>query len=139
MAHAEQHSTPLADLLSGLAGDISGLFRKEIQLAKAEASEKLDEAMKASRNLAIGAVLAIGATGVFLAALVTGVAALLINMGMAETPAGFVAGLIVAAVIGGIAWAMISRGLSEMKANKLNMQRTTSSIRMDAETVKESF
>ena len=139
MAHAEQHSTPLADLLSGLAGDISGLFRKEIQLAKAEASEKLDEAMKASRNLAIGAVLAIGATGVFLAALVTGVAALLINMGMAETPAGFVAGLIVAAVIGGIAWAMISRGLSEMKANKLNMQRTTSSIRMGAETVKESF
>ena len=139
MAHAEQHSTPLADLLSGLAGDISGLFRKEIQLAKAEASEKLDEAMKASRNLAIGAVLAIGATGVFLAALVTGVAALLINMGMAETPAGFVAGLIVAAVIGGIAWAMISRGLSVMKANKLNMQRTTSSIRMDAETVKESF
>ena len=139
MAHAEQHSTPLADLLSGLAGDISGLFRKEIQLAKAEASERLDEAMKASRNLAIGAVLAIGATGVFLAALVTGVAALLINMGMAETPAGFVAGLIVAAVIGGIAWAMISRGLSEMKANKLNMQRTTSSIRMGAETVKESF
>jgi hypothetical protein len=139
MAHAEQHSTPLADLLSGLAGDISGLFRKEIQLAKAEASERLDEAMKASRNLAIGAVLAIGATGVFLAALVTGVAALLINMGMAETPAGFVAGLIVAAVIGGIAWAMISRGLSEMKANKLNMQRTTNSIRMDAEAVKESF
>ena len=139
MAHAEQHSTGLADLLGGLASDISGLFRKEIQLAKAEASEKFDEAMKASRNLAIGGVLAIGAVGVLLAALVTGVAALLINMGMAETPAGFVAGLIVAAVIGGIAWAMISRGLSEMKANKLNMQRTTSSIRMDAETVKESF
>ena len=139
MAHAEQHSTPLADLLSGLAGDISGLFRKEIQLAKAEASEKLDEAMKASRNLAIGAVLAIGATGVFLAALVTGVAALLINMGMAETPAGFVAGLIVAAVIGGIAWVLISRGIAELKANKLNMQRTTNSLRMDAETVKESF
>jgi hypothetical protein len=70
---------------------------------------------------------------------VTGLAALLINMGMAETPAGFVAGLIVAAVIGGIAWAMISRGVAEFKANKLNMQRTTSSIRMDAEAVKESF
>lgn len=139
MAHAEQHSTGLGDLLGGLASDISGLFRKEIQLAKAEASEKLDEAMKASRNLAIGGVLAIGAIGVLLAALVTGLAALLINMGMAETPASFVAGLIVAAVIGGVAWAMISRGIAEMKANKLNMQRTTNSIRMDAETVKESF
>lgn len=139
MAHAEQHSTGLGDLLSGLASDISGLFRKEIQLAKAEASEKLDEAMKAGRNLAIGGVLAIGAIGVMLAALVTGLASILITMGMAETPASFVAGLIVAAVIGGIAWALIARGIAELKANKLNMQRTTNSIRMDAETVKESF
>ena len=138
MPHADT-GRPITDLLSGLVGDISGLFRNEIQLAKAEASEKLDEAMKASRNLAIGAVLAIGAIGVLLAALVTGLAALLINMGMAETPAGFIAGLIVAAVIGGIAWMMIQRGLSEMRATKLNMQRTTNSIRMDAETVKESF
>lgn len=139
MAHAEQHTTGLGDLLGGLANDISGLFRKEIQLAKAEASEKLDEAVKASRNLAIGGVLAIGAVGVLLAALVTGLAALLINMGMPETAAGFVAGIIVAAVIGGIAWAMISRGIAELKANKLNMQRTTNSLRMDAEVVKESF
>ena len=58
---------------------------------------------------------------------------------LAETPAGFVAGLIVAAVVGVIAWTMISRGLAELKANKLNMQRTTNSIRMDAEAVKESF
>lgn len=139
MAHAEQHSTGLGDLLTGLAGDISGLFRKEIQLAKAEASEKLDDAMKAGRNLAIGGVLAIGAIGVFLAALVTGLVALLINLGMAETPAGFVAGLIVTAVIGGIAWAFVSRGIAELKATNLNMQRTTNSIRMDAEAVKESF
>lgn len=139
MAHAEQHSTGLADLLRGLANDISGLFRKEIQLAKAEASEKLDEAVKASRNLAIGGVLAIGAVGVLLAALVTGLAALLINMGMPENAAGFIAGIIVAAVIGGIAWAMISRGIAELRANKLNMQRTTNSLRMDAEVVKESF
>jgi hypothetical protein len=138
MSHAEP-GRPLADLLGGLVSDISGLFRKEIQLAKAEASEKLDDAMKAGRSLAIGGVLAIGATGVLLAALVTGLAALLINMGLAETPAGFVAGLIVAAVIGGIAWVMISRGMAELKANKLNMQRTTSSIRMDAAAVKESF
>ncbi|RYE08769.1 MAG: phage holin family protein [Hyphomicrobiales bacterium] len=138
MSHAEQ-GRPLGDLLTGLASDITGLFRKEIQLAKAEASEKLDDAIKAGRSLAIGAILAIGATGVFLAALVTGLAALLINMGMAETPAGFVAGLIVTAVIGGIAWMLISRGLAELKANKLDMQRTARSLQMDAAAVKESF
>lgn len=134
-----EHARPLTDLLGGLVGDISGLFRKEIELAKAEASEKLDEAMNASRNLAIGAVLAIGATGVFLAALVAGLTALLVNMGMAEQPAGFVAGLAVTAIIGIAAWSFISRGMAELKATKLNMQRTAKSIRQDAEAVKESF
>ena len=99
----------------------------------------IEEAAKAGRNLAIGGVLAIGATGVFLAALVTGLAALLVNMGMGEAAANFVAALLVTAVIGGVAWAMIYRGLAELKANKLNMQRTAHSIRMDADTVRESF
>ena len=134
---SEQRSLP--DLLRDLMSDVTSLFRKEIQLAKAEASEKIDDAMKAGRSLAIGGVLAIGATGVFLAALVTGLAALFINLGMAETPASFVAGLVVTVVIGAIAWAFISRGIADFKTNKLNMQRTTNSIRMDAETVKESF
>lgn len=138
MSHAEP-GRPLADLITGLVGDISGLFRKEIELAKAEASEKLDAAATAGTSLAVGAILAIGAIGVFLSTLVAGLAALLVNMGMAETPAGFVAGLIVTAVVGAIAWMMISRGVAELKANKLNMQRTTNSIRMDAEAVKESF
>jgi len=130
---------PITDLLGGLVSDISGLFRKEIELAKAEASEKVEEAAKAGRNLAIGAVLAIGAIGVFLAALVSGLTALLVNMGMGEQPAGFISALIVTAVIGGVAWAMISRGLAELKANKLNMQRTVHSVRMDADAVRESF
>ena len=84
---------PITDLLGSLVSDISGLFRKEIELAKAEASEKVEEAAKAGRNLAIG----------------------------------------------GVAWAMISRGLAELKANKLNMERTVHSVRMDANAVRESF
>ena len=138
MSHAEP-GRPLGDLITGLFGDISGLFRKEIELAKAEASEKIDVAAKAGMSLAIGGIFAIGAIGVLLAALVTGLSALLIRMGMTEAPASFVAGLVVTAVVGAVAWVMISRGLAELKANKLNMQRTTNSIRMDAETVKESF
>jgi len=138
MSHAES-GRPLGDLISGLVGDISGLFHKEIALAKAEASEQIDTVAKAGVSLAVGGILAIGAIGVFLAALVTGLAALLIKMGMAETSAAFVAGLIVAAVVGGVAWATISRGLADLKANKLNMQRTTNSVLMDAAAVKESF
>jgi hypothetical protein len=135
----QETGRPITDLLGSLVSDISGLFRKEIELAKAEASEKVEEAAKAGRNLAIGAVLAIGAIGVFLAALVSGLTALLVNMGMSEQPANFIAAIVVTAVIGAIAWAMISRGLAELKANKLNMERTVHSVRMDANTVRESF
>jgi hypothetical protein len=138
MAYQET-GRPITDLLGSLVSDISGLFRKEIELAKAEASEKIEETAKAGRTLAIGAVLAIGAIGVFLAALVAGLAALLVNMGMSEQPANFISGLVVTAVVGGVAWAMISRGLAELKANKLNMERTVHSVRMDANAVRESF
>jgi hypothetical protein len=132
-----QHS--IADLFTGLAGDISGLFRKEIQLAKAEASEKIDNAIDASKGFAIGAVLAIGAVGVFLTALVTGLSWVLVAFGMSEQAAGFVSSLVVALVIGGIAWSFISRSLDAWKASRLNLDRTTHSLARDAEVVKESF
>jgi len=138
MSSAE-HGRPLGDLFGSLAGDISGLFRKEIELAKAEAGEKFDDAMKSARNLLIGAVLGVGAVGVFLAALVNGVTALLVRMGMAEGSASFVSALIVTAVVGGMAWAFVSRGLAELKVNKLNMTRTAHSLQMDAASVKESL
>jgi hypothetical protein len=139
MAHAEHSGGGLGDLLTGLASDISGLFRKEIELAKAEATEKLDGAMNAGRNLAIGAVLAIGALGVFLAALVSGGTAILVQLGVAEPAANFISALVVAVIVGGAAWASISRGMTDLRANKLNMERTAHSIQMDAAAVKESF
>lgn len=138
MSEFEQHRS-LTDLLGSLAGDISGLFRKEVQLAKAEVSEKLDDALDASKGLAIGAVLAIGAIGVFLAALVTGLSWLLVAFGMSEGVSEFVAALVVALVVGGIAWSFISKSLDAWKASRLNLDRTTNSLARDAEVVKESF
>lgn len=134
-----EHQPSLTDLLTSLAGDISGLFRKEIQLAKTEAGEKLDHALDASKGLVIGAVLAIGALGIFLTAIVTGLSWALVAMGMSEQAAGFVSPLAVALVAGGIAWSFISKGLDAMKASRLNLDRTTHSLARDAEVVKESF
>lgn len=134
-----EHGRPLTDLLGGLVNDISGLFRKEIQLAKVEASEKIDEVVGASRNLIIGAVLGIGATGVFLTVLVTGMSALLVAIGLGEFLASFLGALIVAVVIGAIAWSLISKGLNDIKASNLSMKRTTRSVSQDAQVVKESF
>lgn len=138
MAHVEQGRS-LPDLLGSLASDISGLFRKEIQLAKAEASEKLDAVLTAAQKLAIGAVLGIGAVGVLMAAIVAGLAAIFVGMGMDPTLAHSLSAIIVAAVFGGIAWALISGAIQAMKAEKLNMDRTVNALAQDVAVVTEKF
>ncbi len=138
MSHVE-HGKSLPDLLGSLASDISGLFRKEVQLAKAEAGEKIDLVLAAAQKLAIGAVLGIGAVGVLFAAIVSGLAAILIGAGMDPTLANSLSALIVAAVFGAIAWTLISGALNSMKASKLNLDRTVHSLTRDAQVVSELF
>ena len=95
--------------------------------------------MKAGISLAAGAILAIGALGVFLAALVSGGTALLVAWGMMEPAANFVSAIVVTVIVALIAWAVIASGLNQLKANRLGLDRTTNSLRADAATVKESL
>jgi drug/metabolite transporter (DMT)-like permease len=135
---AEVHDNrSLGELLSGLVGDISGLFRKEIQLAKAETSEKVGEMMGGVVSLLIGGVLALGALGVLLSAIVTLIASFFINQGMDPSLANSLAAGIVTVVVGIIAWVFISKGLKTLKASNLNLNRTTASLGRDADIVKE--
>ncbi|HVY43893.1 MAG TPA: phage holin family protein [Hyphomicrobiaceae bacterium] len=134
-----QSSQSLGDLVSGLVSDVSTLFRTEIELAKTEASEKFDDVMGAGRNLAIGGVLAVGAIGVFLAAIVSGLTALLVAWGMQPSLANFISAIVVTIVVGAIAWSMIAKGAADLRANKLNMERTARSLQQDAATVKGSL
>ena len=134
-----EHGRSLPDLLGSLATDISNLFQKEVQLAKAEASEKLDIVVGAAQKLAIGTVLGIGAVGVLLAAIVSGLAALLVALGTDPALASSISAIIVAAVFGGVAWSLISGALADMRAEKLNMDRTTHALARDAQVVKETL
>jgi hypothetical protein len=138
MAHID-HGPSLPELVTGLVSDISGLFRKEIQLAKAEATEKVEEVMAAGVKLAIGGVLAIGALGVLLAGIVTALAAILVGLGVEPTLANSISALIVAVVVGLIGWSSIKAGLNSLSASKLNMDRTVHSLSQDAQVVKEKF
>jgi hypothetical protein len=138
MAHIDTGRS-LPELLGSLATDISNLFRKEIQLAKAEASEKVNVILGATQRLAIGAVLGIAAAGVLLAAIVSGVAAILIGMGMDPALANSIAALLVAVVFGSIGWALISSAISAMRVEKLNMDRTVHSLARDAQVVTEKL
>ena len=128
---------PLAELLGGLASDISGLFRKEIELAKVEASEKISQTMGGVSSIAIGGVLLIGALGVLLAAIVALLSAFLINQGMDPTFANALSAFIVAIVVGLIGWMTIQGGTKALKASNLNLNRTAASLGRDANIVKE--
>lgn len=128
---------PLPELIGGLVGDLSGLFRKEIQLAKTEASEKVSEIGVAASSIAIGGVLLLGALGVLLAAVVSLLAAWMVGAGMDPTLANALSALVVTAVVGTAGWLTLSKGLNALKASNLSMNRTATALGRDANVVKE--
>ena len=134
---ANQDSRSLAELVSSLASDISGLFRKEIDLAKTEASAKISSAVSGLEMFAVGLVLAVGAIGVLLAAIVNGLGALLVAQGFTEANADAVASIIVALVVGIAAWIAISRGIAAVRNTNPMLPRTAHSLRRDVDVVKE--
>jgi hypothetical protein len=134
---ANGDTRPLGDLISGLVSDISGLFRKEIELAKTEASAKVSNAASGLGMLAVGLVLAVGAIGVLLAAIVNGLGAVLVAQGFTEANADAIASIVVSVVVGIAAWIAISRGLAIVRNTNPTLPRTANSLRRDAEVVKE--
>ncbi|NOV21812.1 phage holin family protein [Ensifer adhaerens] len=130
---------PLSELVGGLVSDVSGLLRKEIDLAKTEASEKVAKALGGVEVLMIGVIFAIGAVGVLLSALVSGLAASLVSNGMNEVTANATSALVVGLVVGLIAWALISKGLATLRGSNFKLDRTTASLRRDVDVVKEKM
>ncbi|MGO4440955.1 phage holin family protein [Rhizobium sp. RAF56] len=136
---SSSENIPLSELVGGLVADVTGLLRKEIDLAKTEASEKLSQALNGVEILIVGVVLAIGSIGVLLSALVGGVASFLVGQGMTQPNANALAALIVGLVVAAISWAMVSRGLSALRGSNLKLDRTTKSLRRDVDAVKEKI
>ena len=119
----------LKELFSELSSSITTLFRKEIQLARAETSEKITQSMVAVGAIAAGAILALSALIVLLQALVIAIA----EMGVPPALSSLIVGLIVAV----IAYALIHKGTKDLKASSLAPNRTMDSLRRDAHVVKE--
>jgi len=117
------------ELFGDLTSSVSTLFRKEIELARAEASEKVGQAALATGSLAGGAILALAALIVLLQALVIA----LTELGLAP---GWSA-LMVGGVVAIIAFILIYKGMNDLKASSLAPTRTVESLRRDAHMVKE--
>jgi hypothetical protein len=119
----------LKELFGDLTSSVSTLFRKEIELARAETSEKVGQAALAAGSLAAGAILALAALIVLLQALVIA----LTELGLAPA----LSSLIVGGVVAIIAFALIYKGMNDLKASNLAPTRTVDSLRRDAHMVKE--
>jgi MFS family permease len=118
----------LGELFAELSREINTLLHQEVQLVKAEVSQK---ASKTGRNIAILALGGAIAYAAFLALL----AALI--MGLSEFVAGWLAALLVAIVIGLVGYLLIQKGISELRRVNAMPQRTIESLKEDAEWVRQ--
>jgi drug/metabolite transporter (DMT)-like permease len=124
------HMRSVTELLGDLASQVSALFRKEIQLARAEVGEKIGEAGSSVGFLAAGGIMALAALIVLLFALVAG----LVEMGLEAWLAGLIVGVVVALA----GYALLRTGLSRLKASNLTPRRTAEQLSRDAAAAKEA-
>jgi len=120
----------LPELFGDLVNQISTLFRKEVQLARAEVTEKVNHAASAIPGLVVGGVLLLGALIMLLHALSLGLVRLLeISPGLAYLITG------VLATLGG--YVLLKGGLSKLKTSNLMPERTAQQLSRDAQVAKE--
>lgn len=117
------------DLFARLVDNLSVLFSREVDLAKAEMSEKVSRIGGGLTTAAIGAVLLIPAITILLAAAV-------IWLDVADVPIRW-GTLIVGAVAAVIGIAMMLSGARTARPHNLAPRRTTTQLRRDAAVVKE--
>jgi hypothetical protein len=127
MVHRSNRSFP--DLIADLFGQLTHLFRKEIELARTEVSENVSSAISGLVMIIAGAVLLIPA----LVILLQGGVSTLIERGFEAHWAALIVGG--ATLLIGIILAMI--GVSRLKAENLVPKRTIEQLQRDAAVAKE--
>jgi hypothetical protein len=119
--------------ISGLLGDalsqFAKLFQNEVDLAKAELGEKVQQVGGAVGFFAAGAILVIPALVMALFAL----SAALIAAGWSQ-PISYLASAVVAAVLAGLLFAV---GINRLDARNLAPRETMRQLEKDKDTVKE--
>lgn len=136
---AESDPRSLADLVRALAADIPDLVGKEVQLAKAEARRALDLLLAALGQLAVGAVIGIGAIGVGLAALVNGITAILVARGMELPLASTVAAASVTAIAAIAAGLFLWGAMRALRAAQASLDSSAATVAESAVSIMEKF
>jgi uncharacterized membrane protein YqjE len=129
---SDRDQRSIGRLLTDLSTETTALLRGEIDLAKAELSEKVSQAAMAVAALAAGALVLFAGFLVLLDAAVFGLGRVLEPYGLPALAALIVA---IGTMIVGLIILLIGR--SALKAENLAPRRTAESLRRDREFVKE--
>jgi hypothetical protein len=125
----QNDSRSIADLFGDVVNQLTTLFRKEIQLARTEISEKISNAVSGIGILVGGAVLMIAALEILLHAL----ALWLIFFSLPAQWAYLAVGIV--AALGG--YLLIRIGMSSLNPENLKPTKTVDQLQRDAAAAKE--
>ena len=120
----------IGELFGQLSQDMALLFRQEIQLARAEMSEKISSVTTNLVSVLAGGFVAyVGALAI--------VAALILALHQLADISPWVSALIVGVLFAVVGYAMLSRGLRELKRVDLAPRRTVENIKEDVQAIKD--
>ena len=122
---------PLTELVSGLGKDMGLLIRQEIELAKAEISEKTTRVAKGAMNIGIGAFLAYAGVLALVATLVL----VLIAIGVTA----WIAAAIITIVLLITGYSVIQGGRQQLTSGKPTLQKTKANAKETVHRLKEQW
>lgn len=126
--HNKKDEKSIASLVSDLTREITTLFRQEIDLLKAEMSEKIGQTQSGVVSLIIGGAVAYAGLLVLLIAAV---------LGLSLFMDGWLAALLVAVVVLIIGFSMIAKARSNLKARNLMPQKTVAQLKRDQDMARQ--
>lgn len=121
---------PLSALLSELATETTTLVRKEVELARAEVTEKVNQATAGAVSLAAGGLVTFAGVLFLLLAL---------TYGLANWMPMWLSALIVGAVVAVIGGIMILVGRKKLTKRNLQPNRTLETLREDKDWAKSQL
>ena len=125
----------IGQLLKELRDETTTLLRQEVDLAKAEISEKASRTGKNLGSLAVGGGVAFLGALALLAAVVYGLTSIL-NQFMSVGVAIWLAPLIVGLVLAAVGYSMLQKALVALKQESLTPQKTTQTLQENKEWLK---